>query len=137
MQSELAGHIGLVAKAFCRACYVPTGKKDPKPDASPSEMDINDESDDEDEPDDRASVVSAGSHATVTLRRRIKENFGEMLNRVKRFMTVSAILCIWVETHTYLISRKERRVAGRILSKCLKMSFKQELVSEASLRRRV
>lgn len=101
MQSELASHIGLTARMFCRICWVSGGRTDEndesdndddeRPEAEPPDsMDV------EEEDLDRQSVrppSSAGRSATSGAggkgpRGKVLETVEEMIDRAKRFLKV-------------------------------------------------
>ncbi|TFK46156.1 hypothetical protein OE88DRAFT_1638675 [Heliocybe sulcata] len=79
MQSEIACHIGLMGKLFCRVCWVSSGT----PDHDESELD----GDADDQASDASSLNSATSD-NAGPRKKSPETLAHMVDRVKRFMQI-------------------------------------------------
>lgn len=85
MHSELACHIGLAARLFCRVCKVSSAKVFEKSGPEDDEMDI-DELDDEDGGNDSDASSTAGRARASKL-----ETLASMVSRITNFMKVSRL----------------------------------------------
>ena len=99
MQSEIACHVGLAGKLFCRICRVSKGSAaaEEDPDGPEPQMTVDDAASIHSRVDsvsDGASVASSqGGHQGQTGRRKKPETMADMVDRIRRFMSVSP--CIW------------------------------------------
>ena len=75
MQSELACHIGMRGRFFCRTCWVYKHDGAHAPDGTGNDS-------------ARESEGSEDEIPTTSARRKVKESMTEMLDRVKRFVSV-------------------------------------------------
>lgn len=104
MQSELACHIGLTARLFCRVCWVSSAGKDvgmenedsasdEGADIPPDPGDLMDVDERDARSEHRAPSAAPSSRASVAgstgPRRRVAETLDGMISRVKRFIKVS------------------------------------------------
>lgn len=98
MQSEIACHIGLAGKLFCRVCRVSKGSPDGESEEAVTASGGREATADEtasvrsqaaDSVSDAASIDSSqGGHAGQNGRKKKSETMAEMVDRVRRFMSV-------------------------------------------------
>ncbi|RDX40490.1 hypothetical protein OH76DRAFT_1459488 [Lentinus brumalis] len=97
MQSEIACHIGLAGKLFCRICRTFKGNPDDEDEEDGDEVDGRDFSDTGSQSGSDISALGPGSPRNGRRRSHRKrtslETMAEMVERIKRFMTVGDLRC--------------------------------------------
>lgn len=134
MQSELASHIGLTARLFCRVCWLGKKEKDgdleddwvpnfgrPEDGEDPGYDDPDDEDDNLDVPGEemRSEVPSSpsasngsGAESESANTPQLKETVKQLVARAKKFVVVRHFLCLVYDngaTDNNLAYRKPRR----------------------------
>lgn len=100
MQSEMACHIGLMGKYFCRSCQVKGQERSRKESTGETTVATENEDESEDEEDHlehgsegEASGSEAGSAGPKTVKKKIQETMEQMVSRVQRFVQVRISGC--------------------------------------------
>ena len=108
MQSEMACHRGLMAKFFCRLCWV-QGHDSENPKSTAAETGQDSERGSEGESEDQSNLEPPGVAKASRKKTETKE---QMIDRVTRFMEVVLYIpCCTIITHSCLTERK--------IAKCL------------------